>query len=142
MPKLDRVRTAVIAGREYTLHFAISDRRELDKELGQQLWDAIVGGLYADQVTILRFALRKKYPSLTNSKLDKLLEQHVEQGGDYDVPVRQAIWAAIEAGLVGRLKDIDALRKALPDPDLDPPAEDEEEPGKGTPAAAVAKSGI
>jgi hypothetical protein len=141
-----KVRKAVIAGREYTLHYQIDDRDVIDGELGKSMWDGITGGIFKEQVTILLHGLKHKYKSITYPKLVKLLQEEVDAGGAWDKPVRQAFWAAIDAGLVGTI-DKDKLRVVLPDPELEDEPGDEEEPasagGKGGAGGAVpAASGI
>lgn len=146
MPKeIKPQRVMVIAGKCYPLKYGIEDREAIETELDKSCWDAITSGRLRDQVVLIRVGVAHKYPNLKDASIRKRLQDHLDEGSPLDVVVRTAFWAVFEAGLVGSINDIAKLRKAIPDPELDKPDDDDEDAPAGkddAPAAVPARNGI
>jgi hypothetical protein len=103
-----------IAGKEYQLRYRLSDRQEIEAKFpGRGLFHVMFSGALREQVTVLWAGMKSSDRRLTVSAVESLLEDHVEQGGDYmDDVIRVAYRAVFDSRLLGRA-DEEGVRRLL-----------------------------
>lgn len=106
-------RSVTLAGKDYVLRYDLRGRRDAEKKLGKGLWAAMQDGQIESVATILWAGLRHTSRKLTPDDVLDMLQEHQDQGGEYDDAVKTVMRSMFDARLFGKEVDRKMVDRVL-----------------------------
>jgi len=92
-------------------------RDEIESKLGKGLLEAMFSGQVKDQATILWGGMKHSDRKLTPGGVMRILQDHSDQGHDYDPVLKAAMRIVFESRVLGTYNDVE-LNRLLADEEL------------------------
>lgn len=106
-------RTITLAGKEYPLRYKLQDRADAERRLGKGLIQALEDGQIETLAVVLWAGMRHKEKKLTVEDVMERLQEHADQGGEYDAAGMMAVVAMAESKVLGKLSNPNVVKRYL-----------------------------